>query len=121
MDSGASDHMTYDLGYFTQFVEISDYLIIVVDGTVIHIVGVGLIKLNLLVNNKDILIKLTKVYCLPGLNYNFISLDILEQRGLTWSKNNDILEVRDQGEPVMQAIRIDSVYTLSMTPIYVLR
>ena len=78
MDSGASDHMTYDLGYFTQFVEISDYLIIVVDGIVIHVVGVGSIKLNLLVNNKDILVKLTKIYCLSGLSCNLISLNILK-------------------------------------------
>ena len=78
MDSGALDYMTYNLGYFTQFVKINDYLIIIVNGTVIHIVGIGLIKLNLLVNNKDILVKLTKIYCLLGLNYNLISLNILE-------------------------------------------
>ena len=78
MDLGASDHITYNFGYFTQFVEISDYLIIVVDGIVIHAVGVGLIKLNLFVNNKDILIKLIKVYCLSGLSYNLISLNILK-------------------------------------------
>ena len=45
MDSGASDHMTYDLGYFTQFVEISDYSITVADGTVIHAVGVESIQI----------------------------------------------------------------------------
>ena len=83
MDSGASDHMTYDLDYFTQFVEISDYSITVADGTVIYVVGVGSIKLNLLVNNKNILIKLIKIYYLPGLSYNLISLGTLEQRGLT--------------------------------------
>ena len=78
MDSSASDHITYNLDYFIQFVEISDYLIIVADGIVIHIIRVGLIKLNLLVNNKDIFIKLIKVYYLPRLSYNLISLDILE-------------------------------------------
>ena len=78
MDSGTSDHITYNLGYFTQFVEINNYLIIVADDTVIHIVRVGLIKLNLFVNNKNILVKLTKIYCLLGLSYNLIFLNILE-------------------------------------------
>ena len=78
MDSGALDYITYNFDYFTQFVEINDYLIIVIDGIVIHAVKVGLIKLNLFVNNKDILIKLTKIYYLLGLNYNLISLNILE-------------------------------------------
>ena len=78
MDLGVLDYMTYNLSYFTQFVEISDYLIIVVDGTVIHIIEVGLIKLNLFVNNKNIFVKLIKVYYLLGLSYNLISLDILE-------------------------------------------
>ena len=78
MDSGALDHITYDFDYFTQFVEISDYLITVADDTVIYIIRVGSIKLNLLVNNKDILIKLIKIYCLLGLSYNLISLNILE-------------------------------------------
>ena len=95
MDSGASDYITYNLGYFTQFVEINDYLIIVVDDIVIYVVKVGLIKLNLFVNNKNILIKLTKVYYLSGLNYNLISLNTLEQRGLIWSRNSDILKIRD--------------------------
>ena len=83
MDSDALDHITYNLGYFTQFVEINDYLITVVDDIVIHIIGIGSIKLNLLVNNKNILIKLTKIYYLLGLNYNLIFLNTLKQRGLT--------------------------------------
>ena len=78
MDSGALDDITYDFDYFTQFVEISDYLITVADGIIIHIVEIGSIKLNLLVNNKNILIKLTKIYYLPELNYNLISLNILK-------------------------------------------
>ena len=78
MDLGASNHITYNLGYSTQFVEISDYSIIVVDDIIIHIIRVGSIKLNLFVNNKNILIKLIKIYYLSGLNYNLISLNILE-------------------------------------------
>ena len=54
-----------------------------VDGLKIEAIKIRLIDLNLLINDKEILVELREVYYLPKLSYNLILLNILEKRGFT--------------------------------------
>ena len=101
MDSDSSAHITYDLTLFSNFHEIHNFTITMADGSKIETIGIGSIDLNLLINNKKTLVELRKIYYLPKLSYNLISLSTLEKRSLTWSGTNKRLEIRDRNELII--------------------
>ena len=73
LDSGATRHMTFEKKYF---ISLSFYSgdIYVADNRSLQIEGIGDISLSISVNNKLITLNLKKVYYIPTLEFNLLSI-----------------------------------------------
>ena len=119
IDSGCSNHMTYDKDLFSSYSPGSSSSVELGNNNVANVCGSGTIDLTLLVNNKPTKCRLSNVLHVPELGYQLLSVTTLDKSGLKISffsgrceiKQNDSLLAT--GSMIRNLYRLDSVSNIS--------
>jgi hypothetical protein len=90
IDSGAEDHVCYDIGLFDEqsYRKITGNSIVTANNEAVSIVGKGSVIIDVLLNDQPTKIRLTNVYHCSGLHYNLMSVGQVESKGYTCSIKN---------------------------------
>ena len=112
MDSGATSHMTFDRSAFHSYVDISDTTMEVGTKARTRVSGKGNVYIKVSVNNKVSSIELCNVLHVPELGYQLLSIPQVSKKGCTVIFKNDACVIHRQGEPIIKASLIKSLYIL---------
>lgn len=97
VDSGCSSHMTHDKTVFLSYAPAPELDFVVVgNGNKAEIVGVGSVKLDLMVGGALKACTLENVLHVPGLGYSLISVPSMDKRGLITTFRRKKCFVRDK-------------------------
>ena len=123
MDSGASQHMTFERDLLTNYEKFKSPVPIQLgNDSVIHAEGKGTISMALDINNKQEEGTLTKVFYVPQIRKNLFSVGKVINDGLTlYFEGNEATFYR-RDKPVMTASRRNDIYYINgktSTPIQV--
>jgi len=83
IDSGCSNHMTYNKSLFTSLSHTPKSFVELGNGSKAAIVGSGTISLTIQVSGRDVQIKLENVLLVPELGFQLLSVPTLSKRGFS--------------------------------------
>ncbi len=115
VDSGATQHMTFEQEWFTMYKHISPRRVFMGDDTVLEAIGKGSIKATMQVGGQLTHTTITEVFHVPKMKNNLISVRKLISEGFKVEFNKDGCKVNDaRGVVVAQAQRDKNLYLLNV-------
>ena len=108
LDSGCTQHMTYDEGHFMNYTKDSG-VVTLADGKTLQVQGRGTIKVP--IQGKETLI--TSVIHVPKIGFNLLSISQLAERGMKCEFTGGTAVLSRNGAVVATAIRRGMTYALS--------
>jgi len=116
VDSGATQHMTFEQEWFTTYERISPMRVFMGDDTVLEAIGKGSIKATMQVGGQLTHTTITQVLHVPKIKNNLISVSKLILEGFKVEFDKDGCKVNDaRGIVVAQARRGKNLYLLNVT------
>ena len=115
MNSTTSYHMTFDTSLFNT-IRPSSKEAELINGTLIRVISVGTITLNILVNSELLEQPLHKVYYMPELDNNLLSVGYLEKKGFSFKAFNERMQIKEGKEVRLKATHFDTLYILNQLP-----
>jgi transposase InsO family protein len=113
VDSGATDHMTRQLDYFTVYDEFDTALQVRIgDNKFIEAKGIGVVNVSCLVDGEWRDNHITNVLYVPELCYNLFSQGAATDKGLTYFAEKDKCVFSLAEETVLVGVRTDGLYRL---------
>ncbi|XP_073137773.1 uncharacterized protein [Henckelia pumila] len=109
LESGCTYHMSPRKDWFSDFKEAETGYVLLGNNESCKILGVGSIKLKMWDGSVKIL---SDVRYIPDLKRNLISLGTLDQKGLTYKAQGDILKVVKGSLAIMKSILKQGLYVL---------
>ena len=83
IDSAADVHMTYDKALFSSYKAVTNEAVQTAEGKCMEVKGKGDVILDIIVNNSTQSIRLTNVFHIPNIQYNLLSVGVIESKGFT--------------------------------------
>lgn len=116
LDTGATDHMTYQKELFTHYTEVkTDRFVIVGDGRELKIEGFG--KINFTSDNDKISV-LSHVLYVPNLTVNLFSVvSAIEKGNYIMISTKDGCKFTHNGKTVLTGNRVGNVYKVNIKPL----
>ncbi len=115
VDSGATQHMTFEQKWFTMYKCISPMRVFMGDDTVLEAIGKGNIKATMQVGGKLTHATIIQVLYFPKMNNSFISVSKLIFEGFKVEFDKDGCKVNDaQGVLMVEARRDKNLYLLNV-------
>jgi hypothetical protein len=115
VDSGATQHMTFEQEWFTTYKRISPRKVFMSDDTVLEAIGKGSIKATMQVGGKLSHATMTQVLHVPKMKNSLISVNKLISEGFKVEFDKDGCKVNDaRGVVVAEAQRDKNLYLLNV-------
>jgi hypothetical protein len=115
IDSGATQHMTFEREWFTTYESIVARKVYMGDDTILEAIGKGSIKATMQVGGKMLFTTITQVLHVPKMKNSLISVSKLISEGLKMEFDKDGCKVNNvHGTVVAQARREKNLYLLNV-------
>lgn len=114
IDSGCSNHMTYDRRLFSTLVKSSVSEVELGNGNKADIIGCGIIHINILSNGNNRLCKLKNVFLVPELGYQLLSVSSMSRDGLTTTFKDGRCFIDSRGSIVASGTLCGTLYKLDV-------
>jgi len=99
IDSGCSNHMTYNKSLFSTLSKSSVAQVVLGNGNRVNITGCGSISINIQVNGRSTPVILENVFLVPEMGYQLLSVSTLSRRGLSTTFTNGSRKANIQLHP----------------------
>ncbi len=115
IDSGCSEHMTYDRDLFSSYVENDQFNVKLGDGTSVKVVGKGDITLAITFNGEPRQCRLLNVLHVSDLGYQLLPVPILDKQSFEVTFKSGRCYVRKENTFAATAKRTGDLYKLEKT------
>ena len=112
MNSAAFYHMMFDASLFDT-IRPSSKEAELINRTLIRIISVETITLNILINSELLKQPLHKVYYMPELNNNLLSVEYLKKKGFPFKASNERMQIKEGKEVRLKATYVNTLYILN--------
>ncbi len=116
IDSGCSNHMTYDKDLFSSYSSGSNSSVELGNNNVATVSGSGSVDLTLLVDNKPKKCRLSNVLHVPDLGYQLLSVTTLDKSGLKISFYSRKCQIMKNNTLIATGSMIGNLYRLDSAP-----
>ncbi len=112
IDSGGSNHMTYDKNLFSSYTSGSDSSVELGNNNVATVIGSGTVDITLLVENKHTKCRLSNVLHVPDLGYQLLSVTTLDKSGHRISFFSGQCQIEKNGKLLATGSMVGNLYRL---------
>jgi len=114
IDSGCSNHMTYNKSLFTTLSKAPTSHVELGNGYKAEIIGCGTITMKILVSGKVVPVKLENVFLVPELGYQLLSVSSFSKRGLSTMFKNGKCVVKEGNDTIASGTLHGTLYKLDV-------
>ena len=116
IDSGCSNHMTYNKSLFLSYTSSPESNVKLGNGQKAHVMGIGNIDVNILVNGKSTRCRLMNVLHVPHLGYQLLSVPTWDKQGLETTFKSGRVRVLRDGVLCASGTMYGNLYKLDTAP-----